>query len=172
MLLDLRKDPIETNNLAMASFKAKTGFNEASCPSGLVSSARWCRYSPSPGTAQAIFADDSAWWNGLPKIPGLEGKTEHIGIEKIKSILYGAGTDKSDQGVDSYDLTTINFTDIVILADGDYLVRQHTQLSKTHGGKDYKNVYCFVVKFNSEGKTQYLNEHWNTWHADKMLMEN
>lgn len=124
------------------------------------------------GSAEAIFADDAVWWNGLPKLPGLEGETEHKGIEKIKFILYGAGADKSDKGIDSYDLSTNNFTDIVILADDDYVVRQHTQHSKTLGGKDYKNVYCFVFRFNADGKIRYLTEHWNTWYANKVLMEN
>ncbi|MGI9288438.1 MAG: nuclear transport factor 2 family protein [Pseudomonadales bacterium] len=124
------------------------------------------------GTAEAIFSDDAVWWNGLPKMPGLEGETEHKGIETIKSILYGAGEDKSGKGVDSYDLSTNSFTDIVILADNDYVVRQHTQHSKTLGGKNYKNVYCFVFRFNDDGKIQYLTEHWNTWYANKVLMEN
>ena len=123
------------------------------------------------GTAEAIFADDAVWWNGLPKLPGLEGETEHKGIEKIKTILYGAGEDKSSKGVDSYDLSTIKLTDVVILADGDYVMRQHTQYSKTLGGQDYTNVYCFVFRFNEEGKIQYLTEHWNTWYANKMLLE-
>lgn len=124
------------------------------------------------GTVEAIFADDAVWWNGLPKLPGLVGETEHKGIEKIKLIMYGAGEDKSDKGIDSYDLSTNKFTDVVILADDDYVVRQHTQHSKTLGGNDYRNVYCFVFRFNEEGKISYLTEHWNTWYANKVLMEN
>ena len=30
-----------------------------------------------------LFADDAVWWNGLPRIPGNVGETEHRGIEKI-----------------------------------------------------------------------------------------
>lgn len=37
------------------------------------------------------FSDDAVWWNGLPRIPGAEGVTEHRGIEAIRGILYGAG---------------------------------------------------------------------------------
>jgi hypothetical protein len=33
-------------------------------------------------------------------------------------------------------------------------------------------VYCFVFRFNDEGKIQYLTEHWNTWYAHKVLFNN
>src|SRR5689334_21800818 len=37
-----------------------------------------------------LFADDAVWWNGLPHLPGLEGKTEHRGIDAIRRILRGS----------------------------------------------------------------------------------
>lgn len=119
------------------------------------------------------FADDAVWWNGLPKLSSNPGVTEHKGIAAIQRILSGAGQPpQSDSGIDSYDLRTNRFTDVVVLADGDYVIRQHTQHSKTWAGRDYKNVYCFVFRFNSGGKVQYLTEHWNTWYANKVLFEN
>ena len=104
------------------------------------------------GDPASLFADDAIWWNGLPRLPGLEGKTEHKGIETIKKILYGAGQDQPNSGTDSYDLSTNRFTDLLVIADNDYVMRQHTQHSKTNSGKDYKNVYCFVFRFNDQGK--------------------
>lgn len=124
------------------------------------------------GDPASLFSSDAIWWNGLPRLPGLEGKTEHKGIETIKKILYGAGENNPESGTDSYDLSTNVFTDLLVLADGEYVMRQHTQHSKTHSGKDYKNVYCFVFRFNADGKISYLTEHWNTWYANKILLDN
>jgi len=124
------------------------------------------------GDPASLFADDAIWWNGLPRLPGLEGKTEHKGIETIKKILYGAGQDQPNSGTDSYDLSTNRFTDLLVIADNDYVMRQHTQHSKTNSGKDYKKDYCFVFRFNDQGKIQYLTEHWNTWYANKILLDN
>jgi ketosteroid isomerase-like protein len=119
-----------------------------------------------------LFADDAVWWNGLPLLPGNVGETEHRGIEAIRRILGGSGKPHPGTGIDSYDLATNRFTDVVVLADGDYVVRQHTQHSTTLGGKPYRNVYCFVFRFNAEGKIQYLTEHWNTWYAQRVLFDN
>jgi ketosteroid isomerase-like protein len=119
-----------------------------------------------------LFADDAVWWNGLPRIPGNVGETEHKGIEKITNILRGSGQPHGTSGIDSYDLATNRFTDVVVLADGDYVVRQHTQHSTTLGGRAYRNVYCFVFRFNEAGTIQYLTEHWNTWYAAKVLFDN
>jgi ketosteroid isomerase-like protein len=119
-----------------------------------------------------LFADDAVWWNGLPLIPGNVGETEHRGIEAITRILRGSGQPHEGTGIDSYDLSTARNHDVVVLADGDFVVRQHTMEAKTLGGKDYRNVYCFVFRFNPEGKIQYLTEHWNTWHAHRVLFNN
>ena len=61
---------------------------------------------------------------------------------------------------------------MLVLADEDYVVRQHTQHSLTLGGRDYRNAYCFVFRFNEVGKIRYLTEHWNTWYAHRVLFEN
>ena len=119
-----------------------------------------------------LFADDAVWWNGLPLLPGSVGETEHKGIDAIRKILRGSGSSHPGTGVDSYDLATNRFDDVVVLADGDFVVRQHTQTSTTLGGKPYRNVYCFVFRFNADGKIQYLTEHWNTWYAHRVLFDN
>ena len=121
----------------------------------------------------AIFDTDAVWWNGLPHINSPPGNTEFRGIEAITALMASSGSpDNLARGVDAYDLATTTFEDVVVLADGDFVVRQHTQRSKTHSGRDYCNVYCFVVKFNAAGKITYLTEHWNTWYAHKFLLEN
>jgi ketosteroid isomerase-like protein len=119
-----------------------------------------------------LFADDATWWNGLPLLPSQYGQTEHHGIDAIRGILGGSGRAHPGTGIDSYDLSTNRFTDVVVLADGDYVVRQHTQHSVTLGGQPYRNVYCFVFRFNAGGKIQYLTEHWNTWYAHRVLFDN
>ena len=125
-----------------------------------------------PEDKSTLFADDAVWWNGLPFVRGA-GVTEHEGIEAIREILTGAGRARTDDsGIDAYDLSTGRNEDVLVLADGDYVMRQHTFRAKTHGGQDYANVYCFVFRFNAEGRIQYLTEHWNTWHAHNVLFNN
>ena len=119
-----------------------------------------------------LFADDAVWWNGLPRIPGNVGQTEHKGIDAIRNILRGSGQSHDGTGIDSYDLSTNRFTDVVVLADGDFVVRQHTQHSTTLGGRSYRNVYCFVFRFGEDGRIAYLTEHWNTWYAARVLFDN
>jgi len=131
-------------------------------------------FEPEPGFDPAtLFADDAVWWNGLPYIAGNEGQTEHKGIERIQAILHGAGAKGTGRsGIDSYDLTTTRYEDVVVMADGDCVMRQHTMHAKTHGGQDYTNVYAFVFRFDAEGQISYLTEHWNEWHAWNVLFNN
>ncbi|MHA7839988.1 MAG: nuclear transport factor 2 family protein [bacterium] len=126
-----------------------------------------------PGDKSLLFAEDAVWWNGLPFVGGEPGRTEHKGIESIRRILTGAGTARRDEsGVDAYDLSTCRNEDVLVLADGDYVVRQHTMHARTHRGQDYTNVYCFVFRFDDQGRIRYLTEHWNTWHAYNVLFNN
>ena len=122
-----------------------------------------------------LFTEDAVWWNGLPFV-GPGGQTEHKGRDAIRGILTGATSGpsarKTDSGVDAYDVSTIRNEDVVLLADGDYVVRQHTMYAKTHRGRDYTNVYCFVFRFDASGRIKYLTEHWNTWHAHNVLFNN
>ena len=97
------------------------------------------------------FREDAVWWNGLPKIPGAEGVTEHRGRDAIRNILEGSSRPDPDGRVDSYDLSTATYHDVVVMADGDYVLRQHTYRAKTHGGRDYENVYAFVFEFDAAG---------------------
>ena len=129
-------------------------------------------FAPPPGfDVTALFAADAVWWNGLPRLRGLEGSCEHRGIEAIRRILGSAGTDMRRLGIDAYDLTTVRNEDVLVLADGDYVVRQHTMYAKTRAGRDYSNVYCFVFRFGEDGKIAYLTEHWNSWWADRFLFD-
>ena len=125
-----------------------------------------------PEDKSLLFTEDAVWWNGLPFV-GEGGETEHKGRAAIHGILTGATSGpsekKTNRGVDAYDVSTIRNEDEVVLADGDYVVRQHTMRAKTHGGRDYTNVYCFVFRFDDEGRIKYLTEHWNTWHAYNVL---
>lgn len=122
-----------------------------------------------------LFAEDATWWNGLPFV-GDPGETEHKGRAAIAAILTGSTAGPTEKkvhsGVDAYDVSTIRNEDVVVLADGDFVVRQHTMRAKTHRGRDYTNVYCFVFRFDDEGRIQYLTEHWNTWHAHNVLFNN
>jgi ketosteroid isomerase-like protein len=125
-----------------------------------------------PADKTELFATDAVWWNGLPMIPNAVGTTEHRGIEAIRNILPSGGVQKTAPGVDSYDMSTGRAEDVVMLADGDYVVRQQTFSAKTMAGRDYRNVYCFVFRFDADGKIAYLTEHWNTWHAYNVLFNN
>ena len=67
---------------------------------------------------------------------------------------------------------SVSAGDVLVLADGDHVVRQHTFHATAHGGQAYSNVYCFVFRFSADGRIQYLTEHWNTWHAHNVLFNN
>lgn len=125
-----------------------------------------------PEDKSLLFSEDAVWWNGLPFVAA-NGRTEHKGRDAIRGILTGSTSgptgEKVDRGVDAYDVRTIRNEDVVVLADGDYVVRQHTMHAKTHRGRDYTNVYCFVFRFTSDGQIRYLTEHWNTWYAYNTL---
>ena len=129
-------------------------------------------FAPPPGfDVGSLFADEAVWWNGHPKLRGPYGSCEHKGIAAIRRILDAAGADARAAGIDAYDLTTVRNENVIVIADGDYVVRQHNMHAKTHGGRDYHNVYCFVFRFRADGKIAYLTEHWNTWWADRFLFE-
>ena len=129
-----------------------------------------------PEDKALLFSEDAVWWNGLPFIGTNPGETEHKGRDAIRAILTGATSVPSEKkrntGTDAYDVSTIRNEDVVLLADGDFVVRQHTMRAKTHGGRDYTNVYCFVFRFDENGLIEYLTEHWNTWHAYNVLFNN
>jgi len=128
-------------------------------------------FAPPPGfDVTTFFADDAVWWNGLARLRG-EGSCEHRGLEAIRALVTGASRDLGRLGVDAYDLSTVRNEDVLVLADGDYVVRQHTMYAKTRARRDYCNVYCFVFRFRADGRIAYLTEHWNSWWAERFLFD-
>ena len=70
-------------------------------------------------------------------------------------------------------MSTIRNEDVVILADGDYVVRQHTMIAKTHGGQRLHGTSTASSSASTtNGRIRYLTEHWNTWHAYNVLFNN
>ena len=129
-------------------------------------------FSPPPEfDVGTLFAEDAVWWNGLPRLHEPGGSCEHRGLAAIRKILSAAGTDLRPFGIDAYDLSSVRYEDVVTLADGDFAMRQHTMHARTHAGRPYTNVYCFVFRFDADGKIAYLAEHWNTWWADRFLFD-
>jgi ketosteroid isomerase-like protein len=126
---------------------------------------------PGPSDKSTLFAEDGAWWNGLPMIPGAEGTMEHRGREAIRNLL---PSQRRGQGLlpgrDTYRLETCRATEVVMIADGDWVVRQQNMTADTVRGQAYANTYCFVFRFTDDGEIAYLTEHWNTWQAQRMLM--
>ena len=127
---------------------------------------------PGPADKSTLFAVDGVWWNGLPMIPGAEGVMEHRGRDAIRNILPSQNRDRGlPPGRDAYRLETCRATDVVMIADGDWVVRQQNLTAETVRGRQYANTYCFVFRFNDDGEIAYLTEHWNTWQAHRMLFQ-
>lgn len=125
---------------------------------------------PGPADKSELFAEDGVWWNGLPMIPGAEGVMEHRGRDAIRNILPSQNVGRGLlPGRDAYKLETVRAHDVVMLADGDHVVRQQNLTAETKRGQHYANTYCFVFRFGDDGKIAYLTEHWNTWQAHRML---
>ena len=128
---------------------------------------------PGPDDKSELFAEDGVWWNGLPMIPGAEGVMEHRGRDAIRNILPSQNKGRGLlAGRDVYKLDTSRTSDVVMLADGDYVVRQQNYFAETVRGQQYANTYCFVFRFDEDGKIAYLTEHWNTWYAARVLFDN
>jgi ketosteroid isomerase-like protein len=128
---------------------------------------------PGPADKSELFAEDGVWWNGLPMIPGAEGVMEHRGRDAVRNILPSQNLGRGLlPGRDVYKLETCRATDVVMLADGEYVVRQQNMTAETKRGQHYANTYCFVFRFDDNGKIAYLTEHWNTWQAHRILFDN
>lgn len=124
---------------------------------------------PPPDDKSTLFAEDGVWWNGLP-LAHSAGRTEHRGRDEIRKLLPSQTTNvRLPPGRDKYDMSTAKTTDVITLADGDYVVRQQNFSARTVNGREYRNTYCFVFRFNEAGEIAYLTEHWNTWHAYREL---
>jgi len=128
---------------------------------------------PGPEDKSVLFAVDGAWWNGLPMIPGAEGVMEHRGRDAIRNLLPSQNRGRGlSAGRDTYKLETCRASEVVTLADGDWVVRQQNMTAETKLGQHYANTYCFVFHFTEDGQILYLTEHWNTWQAHRLLMNN
>ena len=128
---------------------------------------------PGPSDKSLLFAEDGAWWNGLPMIPGAEGTMEHRGRDAIRNLLPSQNKGRGLlPGRDAYRLETFEVGDVVTIADGDWVVRQQNMRAQTVRGHTYANTYCFVFRFAPDGSIAYLTEHWNTWQAHRVLMNN
>jgi ketosteroid isomerase-like protein len=125
-----------------------------------------------PKDKSLLFAEDGAWWNGLPLIPGAEGQTEHRGRDAIRNILPSQTKSPRVPGGDRYDLSTMQATEVLVMVDGDLVMRQQNFSATTLRGQHYENTYCFVFQFNNAGEITYLTEHWNTFHAHNVLFGN
>ena len=98
---------------------------------------------------------------------------EHRGRDAIRNILPSQNKGRGLlPGRDSYKLETSRTSNVVMLADGDYVVRQQNYSAETVRGQHYENTYCFVFRFDDDGKIAYLTEHWNTWQAHRVLFNN
>jgi ketosteroid isomerase-like protein len=130
-------------------------------------------FDPPPGFEfVSVIADDCVWWNALAELPGAKGVTEHRGKARVLQILTDAGTDYSDQGIDSYDMSTRSYHDVIEICDGDYVFRQQIYRAKTHGGQDYENTYGFLFRFSRDGTIERIWEHWDTLTARRVLFRN
>jgi nitroreductase len=119
-----------------------------------------------------LLAEGCVWWNGLGRIPGAEGTTEFAGRHAIGEFLLARGGHSrltTGERVDRYDLATARFDDVVTIADGDYVFRQHTYRATTVGGRDYENVYGFLFHFDADGRADRIWEHWGTLTAWETL---
>lgn len=117
----------------------------------------------------AAIADDCIWWNALAEFPGHEGTTEHRGKARVLEIMSGAGADYSAQGIDSYDMSTRTYHDVIEICDDAFVFRQQRFRARTHGGQSYENTYGFLFRFNGEGKVDRIWEHWDTLTAKRVL---
>ena len=113
----------------------------------------------------SLLSERCVWWNGLGRLPGAEGRTEFVGRDEIGEFLLARGGHhrlSTGEVVDRYDLTTARFADVVTIADGDFVFRQHTYTAKTMGGRDYENAYGFLFHFDDDGLIDRIWEHWGT----------
>jgi nitroreductase len=120
----------------------------------------------------SLLAPDCEWWNGLGRLPGAEGQTVFRGRDEIGRVLLGRGgvtTLSTGETVDRYDLRTAAFSDVISIADGDHVFRQHTYRATTVGGRPYQNVYGFLFRFRADGLVDRIWEHWGTLAAWEQL---
>lgn len=122
----------------------------------------------------SLMSDDVEWWNGMGKFPIAPGQTVFRGRDEIGRVLLGrapAPRQPNGRRVDRYDLATLSFADVVTIADGPYVFRQHTYRATTVQGRPYENVYGFLFRFTTGGLIDRIWEHWGTLEAYETLFQ-
>ncbi len=122
----------------------------------------------------SFLADDCEWWNGLGKFPAAPGKTVFTGHGEIGAYILGRAPSPpqpNGRRVDRYDLSTISFHDVLTIADGPYVFRQHVYRATTNGGRPYENTYGFLFRFADDGLIDRIWEHWGTLNAYETLFQ-
>lgn len=122
----------------------------------------------------SFLADDCEWWNGLGKFPAAPGKTVFTGHGEIGAYILGRAPSPpqpNGRRVDRYDLSTISFHDVLTIADGPFVFRQHVYRATTNGGRPYENTYGFLFRFADDGLIDRIWEHWGTLNAYETLFQ-
>lgn len=122
----------------------------------------------------SLMAEDVEWWNGIGTFPAAPGQTLFRGRDEIGRIVLGRAPSPpqpNGRKVDRYDLTTARFADVVAIADGPYVFRQHGYTATTIAGRPYENAYGFLFRFDDEGLIDRIWEHWGTLRAYQTLFQ-
>lgn len=120
----------------------------------------------------SLLAPECEWWNGIGEFPGAPGQTVFRGHDEIgRHILGRAPAPPLRKGTrtDRYDLSTARFHDVITLADGDYVFRQQRYTATTVRGRDYENMYGFLLRVRDDGLIDRIWEHWGTLAAYRQL---
>lgn len=122
----------------------------------------------------SFMSEDVEWWNGLGRFPAAPGRTVFRGRDEIGRVVLGRAPSPpqpNGRRVDRYDLATARFDDVVVIADGPYVFRQHTYRATTRSGRPYENVYGFLFRFDADGLIDRIWEHWGTLRAYETLFQ-
>jgi hypothetical protein len=107
-----------------------------------------------------VYADNIVYWNGCPPPPDMEQVNITVGKKQFLSNMKVA-VDNTFKSGDYHDLSTARYEDILLLADGDYVVRHTIMIAKTHGGGDWVDSYCWIYRFTPEGQIDLMIQHSN-----------
>lgn len=122
----------------------------------------------------SLLAEGCEWWNGLGEFPAAPGQTVFRGREEIGAIVLGRAPSPAlptGRRPDRYDLATARFHDVVTIADGPHVFRQHRYTARTRQGRDYENHYGFLFRFDDAGLIDRIWEHWGTLAAWRQLFQ-
>jgi nitroreductase/ketosteroid isomerase-like protein len=122
----------------------------------------------------SLMSEDVEWWNGMGTFPAAPGQRLFRGRDEIGRVLLGRAPSPpqpNGRPVDRYDLSTLSHDDVRVIADGDYVFRQHTFRATTRRGRPYENVYGFLFRFDAHGRIDRIWEHWGTLQAWETLFQ-